>query len=125
MERNRRGLIGASLISTLLVVAIGALVRPPVALAVPQAILKVQSTPTGVTLPNPTCYTLATGTCGTTNWTSKNTGSIPTTIYKYPVVTTIGGTSYTLSANSLTGCNEGTAGSKPNVCKVSDRKSVV
>lgn len=111
--------MGLSLALVVLSLVVIALARPVPGLAVTQAVLKVQSSPVGVTIANPTCYTLASGTCGTTNWISKNTGGIPTTTYKYPLTATIGGTSYTLSANSLSGCNQGTAGSKPNICKVS------
>lgn len=119
MKKSWVKLIGLSLMSGLLSFVVMALVRPTPGLAVTQAVLKVQSNMAGVNIANPTCYTVATGTCGTTNWTSKKTGGIPTTTYKYPLTATIGGTSYTLSANSLTGCNQGTSGSKPNICKVS------
>ncbi len=96
-----------------------ALVQTPSGLAITQAVLNVQSNPPGVIIANPTCYTVSVGPCGTTNWTSTKTGGIPTTIYEYPLTAIINGTNYTLSANSLTGCNQGTGGSKPNICKVS------
>lgn len=83
------------------------------------ATLHIESTPPGVDVIASTCYPVLTGVCNTTNWTATNPTNMAAHTYVYPKHTLIGGTQYSLDDNSLTGCNQGTTGSIPNVCSVS------
>ncbi len=81
--------------------------------------LGVGSSPAGVVLISPTCYTVSYGTCGVGPWTSTDVEGIPPTTYTFPLSTVISGLHYVLTPGHITGCNLGTPGSLGNQCRVS------
>jgi N-acetylneuraminic acid mutarotase len=84
------------------------------------ATLNIQSTPAGVhVVPDTCCFPVTAGTPGITNWVLVNVGNMATQSFTYPKYADIGGVSYTLNPNSLTGCNQGTSGLTPDTCSVS------
>lgn len=85
----------------------------------------VTTTPDGISLIAPTCYTVAWGTCGVTSWTSTDIEGIPPTTYTFPLTAVAGGLHYVLVAGHLTGCNLGTPGTTGNQCRVSVERGVL
>ena len=81
--------------------------------------LFVTTTPDGITLIAPTCYTVTWGTCGVTSWSSTDIEGIPPTTYTFPLTAVAGGLHYVLVTGHFTGCNLGTPGTSGNQCRVS------
>jgi hypothetical protein len=89
------------------------------------AYLSVTTTPDGITLISPTCFTMVWGTCGVASWTSSDNEGIKPTTYTFPLTATAGGLNYILVRGNFLGCNLGMPGTVGNQCRVSVDRGVI